>query len=162
VMQRRAAENLSASDRTLLNLLQTNFPRTSRPFAEIGRQVGLSEQEVLSRVQVLKESGVIRRIGGIFDSQKMGFISTLVALQVEEARLPAVAASVSSYNGVTHNYERQHTFNLWFTLVAASDEELRRILSEVEELPGVVSLRNLPAVRLFKIGVNFDLKEGDG
>jgi DNA-binding Lrp family transcriptional regulator len=159
--QNRAVDNLCAIDRELLNFIQINFPRTTRPFEEIGRRLGLSEAEVLNRVQALKAAGVIRRIGGIFASQKMGFASTLVALQVEEARLEEVAAVVSNYDGVTHNYARRHQFNLWFTLVAPSDEELQQILSEVEELPGVVALRNLPAVRVFKIGVNFDLNRGN-
>ncbi|HAP32794.1 MAG TPA: Lrp/AsnC family transcriptional regulator [Firmicutes bacterium] len=159
--QKHAADPLSAADRELLNLIQIDFPRTSRPFAELGRQLGLNEAEVLSRLKELKADGIIRRIGGIFASEKLGFVSTLVALQVEESVLEEVAAAVSSYDGVTHNYERRHKFNLWFTLVAASDEDLRRILNEVSRLPGVAALRNLPAVRLFKIGVNFDLSGGE-
>jgi DNA-binding Lrp family transcriptional regulator len=158
--QKHAADRLSATDRELLNLVQTEFPRTSRPFAELGRRLGLSEEQVLVRLQALKADGVIRRIGGIFASQQMGFVSTLVALQVEESALEEVAAAVSGYDGVTHNYERRHKFNLWFTLVAPSDEKLQQILGEVEKLPGVTALRNLPAVRLFKIGVNFDMQEG--
>lgn len=155
--QRNVAEPLSALDRSLLNMLQTGFPRVSRPFAELGRQLGMTEEEVLGRVAALKESGLIRRIGGIFDSQKMGFISTLVALEVETDKIGEVAAAVSSYQGVTHNYEREHEFNVWFTLVAASAEELQKTLDEIISLPGVLKLRNLPALRLFKIGVNFDL-----
>ncbi|MBS3946896.1 MAG: AsnC family transcriptional regulator [Dethiobacter sp.] len=155
--QRNVAEPLSTLDRSLLNMLQTGFPRVSRPFAELGRQLGMTEEEVLGRVAALKESGLIRRIGGIFDSQKMGFISTLVALEVETDKIGEVAATVSSYQGVTHNYEREHEFNVWFTLVAASAEELQKTLDEIISLPGVVKLRNLPALRLFKIGVNFDL-----
>jgi DNA-binding Lrp family transcriptional regulator len=159
--QKRAADRLSATDRELLNLVQTEFPRTSRPFAELGRRLGLSEEQVLVRLQALKADGVIRRIGGIFASQQMGFVSTLVALQVEESALEEVAAAVSGYDGVTHNYERRHKFNLWFTLVAPADEKLQQILGEVERLPGVTALRNLPAVKLFKIGVNFDLSGGE-
>jgi len=155
--QRNVAEPLSTLDRSLLNMLQTGFPRVSRPFAELGRQLGMTEEEVLGRVAALKESGLIRRIGGIFDSQKMGFISTLVALEVETDKIGEVAAAVSSYQGVTHNYEREHEFNVWFTLVASSAEELQKTLDEIISLPGVVKLRNLPALRLFKIGVNFDL-----
>ena len=158
--QNQTVDKLTATDRELLNLIQTDFPRTARPFADIGLQLGLTEAEVLKRVQALKADGLIRRIGGIFDSQKIGFASTLVALQVEEARLEEVSEAVSSHIGVTHNYERRHQFNLWFTLVAPSDEQLQQILSEVKKLPGVVALRNLPSVRFFKIGVNFDMKEG--
>lgn len=154
-----AANGLTQVDREILNIIQTRFPRTSRPFASVGSLLGLSEEEVLSRVAALKESGVVRRIGGIFDSQKLGFTSTLVALKVEEDKIEEVAALVSAYPGVTHNYQREHEFNVWFTLVTASQEEQERILDQVMGLPGVVKLRNLPALDLFKIGVNFDMSE---
>ncbi len=154
-----AAGNLTPLDRELLNLLQSDFPLTGRPFAALGERLGLGEEEVMSRVAALKESGIIRRIGGIFDSGKLGFTSTLVALQVEEGKLREVAAAVSAYAGVTHNYRREHEFNLWFTLVTSSAEERERTLKEIEALPGVRALRNLPALRLFKIGVNFDMWE---
>jgi len=159
--QTNVADTLSMLDRSLLNKLQAGFLRVPRPFAELGRQLGITEEEVLARVAALKESGLIRRIGGIFDSQKMGFASTLVALKVESEKVEEVAAAVSSYQGVTHNYERKHEFNVWFTLVAVSAEELQKTLDEIISLPGVVKLRNLPALRLFKIGVNFDLSGGE-
>lgn len=158
-MKHGAVNNLDPADREILNIIQTRFPRVSRPYAAIGAEVGLAEEDVLARVAALKDSGLVRRIGGIFASDKMGFTSTLVALKVEEARIEDVAAAVSAYPGVTHNYERAHEFNLWFTLVAASEEELHDILNSIMELDGVVKLRNLPALKLFKIGVNFDMSE---
>jgi DNA-binding Lrp family transcriptional regulator len=154
-----AADNLTPLDRELLNLLQSEFPLTGRPFAQLGGRLGLGEEEVIARVAALKECGVIRRIGGIFNSARLGFTSTLVALQVEEEKLCSVASAVSAYPGVTHNYRREHDFNLWFTLVTASGEELHRTLKEIESFPGVRVLRNLPALRLFKIGVNFDMTD---
>lgn len=148
---------LSPADRQLLNIIQTGFPYTSSPYAAVAAQMNIPEREVLERIAALKEKGIIRRIGGIFNSQKMGFSSTLVALRVEEGTVEKVAHAVNGYAGVTHNYQREHEFNLWFTLVTASDDELDRTLAEIAALPGVLKLRNLPAVKLFKIGVNFDM-----
>ncbi len=156
--QNSVANELSHLDREILNIIQTGFPLTSRPYAAVGEQLGVTEKEVLARVGVLKESGIIRRIGGIFDSKQLGFSSTLVALMVADGKLEEVARQVSDYPGVTHNYQRQHEFNLWFTLVTASASKMAEILTQIECLPGVLKLRNLPALRLFKIGVNFDMQ----
>lgn len=160
-MKHDAVSNLDPLDREILNIIQTRFPRVSRPYAAVGLEVGLNEEEVMSRVAALKESGLVRRIGGIFASDQMGFTSTLVALKVAEEKIEEVAGSVSAYPGVTHNYQRDHEFNLWFTLVAASEEELHQTLNTIMEFDGVVKLRNLPALKLFKIGVNFDMSEGE-
>lgn len=151
--------NLSSEDREILNILQSRFPLVARPFAAIAAETGLTEEEVIERVAALKESGIVRRIGGIFASDKMGFVSTLVALKVEEESIEKVAAAVSAYPGVTHNYQRQHEFNIWFTLVSESEQEMEETLDTIMKLPGVVKLRNLPALKLFKIGVNFDMSE---
>ncbi|EEG77740.1 siroheme decarboxylase subunit alpha [Dethiobacter alkaliphilus] len=156
---KQSAANLSGFDREILNILQSRYPLVSRPYAAIAQEVGLTEEEVMKRVATLKESGLVRRIGGIFDSQKMGFSSTLVALKVQEDKTDAVAQAVSAYPGVTHNYQRAHEFNVWFTLVTRSEEELQKTLNEIMDLDGVVKLRNLPALNLFKIGVNFDMSE---
>lgn len=158
-MKHDAVSKLEPVDRHILNIIQTRFPLVPRPYAAIAREVGLAEGDVLSRVAALRDAGIVRRIGGIFDSQKMGFSSTLVALKVEEDKIDEVAAAVSAYPGVTHNYQREHEFNVWFTLVTGSEEEQHQILNDVMELPGVLKLRNLPALKLFKIGVNFDMWE---
>lgn len=154
-----ALSKLDPADRAILNIIQTRFPLVSRPYAAVAGEVGLSEAEVLSRVAALKAAGIIRRIGGIFASDQLGFSSTLVALKVEAEKLEAVALAVSAYPGVTHNYERAHEFNLWFTLVSQTPAELEQILNEIMRLDGVFKLRNLPALKLFKIGVNFELTE---
>jgi len=158
-MKSAALNNLDPADRAILNIIQTRFPLASRPYAAMAAEVGLSEAEVLTRVAALKAIGLIRRIGGIFASDKMGFSSTLVALKVAEAKIEAVAFAVSAYPDVTHNYQRAHEFNLWFTLVCQTPAEMEQILNKIMQLEGVLKLRNLPALRLFKIGVNFDLTE---
>jgi len=158
-MKHAALKLLDTTDRAILNLIQTGFPLVSRPYAVVAAEVGLSEAEVLTRVDALKAAGIIRRIGGIFASDKLGFSSTLVALKVAEEKLETVAFNVSAYPGVTHNYRRAHEFNLWFTLVSQTPAEMEQILSSIIGLDGVLKLRNLPALKLFKIGVNFDLAE---
>jgi DNA-binding Lrp family transcriptional regulator len=158
-MKHGAVNNLSLQDREILNIIQTRFPRVTRPFAAIAEEVGISEEDVLSRIAALKDSGLVRRIGGIFASDKMGFTSTLVALKVEEDKIEEVASAISAYPGVTHNYQRAHDFNVWFTLVTTSEKELLKTLNTIMEMDGVVKLRNLPALKLFKIGVNFDMSE---
>lgn len=158
-MKQSAASNLSSADREILNIIQTRYPVVSRPYAAIAKEVGLSEDEVMNRIEALKETGLVRRIGGIFDSQKMGFSSTLVALKVQKDKVDAVGEAVSAYAGVTHNYQRAHEFNVWFTLVTRSEDELQKTLNAIMDFDGVVKLRNLPAINLFKIGVNFDMSE---
>ncbi|MBS4007331.1 MAG: AsnC family transcriptional regulator [Clostridium sp.] len=158
-MKSAALNKLDPADRAILNIIQTRFPLVSRPYAAVAAEVGLTEAEVLTRVTALKEAGIIRRIGGIFASDKLGFSSTLVALKVAAEKIEAVALAVSAYPGVTHNYERAHEFNLWFTLVSRTETELEQVLNEIMCLDGVLKLRNLPALKLFKIGVNFDLTE---
>ncbi len=157
-MQTSKDKELSPLDKKILNAVQKDFPLTSRPFQEIAIKVGSTETEVLSRIRQLRERGIIRRLGGVFDSQKLGFVSTLVALRVAPKQLDEVGAKISSLPGVTHNYQRDHTFNLWFTLVCPDRKELEANLAAVERYPGVEKLRNLPALQLFKIGVNFKME----
>lgn len=148
---------LTSLDRAILNVIQAGFPISPRPFRNVADQVGSTEEEVLARVKELKERKIIRRLGGVFDSQKMGFVSTLVALQAAPESLEPVAEQISALPGVTHNYQREHQFNLWFTLTSPLMEELEQTLTAIEALPGVTKLRRLPALRLFKIGVNLKL-----
>ncbi len=148
---------LSPLDRIILNLIQKEFPLHHRPFQALAELAGCTEEEALESVKALREKGIIRRVGAVFDSQKLGFVSTLVALQAVPEKLEEIAVRVSALAGVTHNYQRDHAFNLWFTLTCQTQEELFRTLAEMETLPGVVKLRSLPALRLFKIGVYFKL-----
>lgn len=148
---------MDETDRNLLNLIQSDFPICSRPFKVIGERLGISEQEALERVSALKASGVIRRIGGSFDSRRLGFYSTLCAARVSEEKLQQFNEVINSYPGVTHNYTREHPFNIWFTFIAQSEEEVLRALKEISQKTGVKEIVNLPARRTFKIRVNFEL-----
>lgn len=143
-------------DRKILNIVQANFPIVERPFQMLAEQVGTSEEEALKRTSDLIDSGVIRQIGPVFDSQKLGYKSTLVAMAVPSAQLDEVAQIVNRYSEVTHNYGREDHYNLWFTLIVSSQNRIEEILCEIREKTGVDRILNLPAQRLFKVKVEFN------
>lgn len=151
--------NMDTLDKELLTLVQSNFPITPRPFKELALNLGTTEEDVLVRLERLKEKGIIRRIGAIFDSKKLGYFSTLCAIKVPESRVDEVAKIINSYPGVTHNYLRVHDYNMWFTLIAPTAEEVEKILEEMRQRTGIKDLINLPAINFFKIKVNFNLNE---
>jgi DNA-binding Lrp family transcriptional regulator len=111
----------------------------------------------LPAAAILKERGVIRKLGAVFDPEQMGFTTLLVAMKVAEDQLEAVARQVSRFRAVTHNYQREHAYNLWFTIVAPSQEEADRVCKEAAALPGVEAAHKLPALRRFKVHVQFDV-----
>jgi DNA-binding Lrp family transcriptional regulator len=150
-------QELDDLDRAILNEIQSNFPLVPRPYAEMGRRVGAGEAEVLTRVQALHEAGIIRRIGANFTSRKLGYTSTLCAARVPPENLESFAAVVNRYPGVTHNYLRKHRFNVWFTLIAASEARLADILREIRETSGATEILSLPAKEVFKIKVDFPM-----
>jgi DNA-binding Lrp family transcriptional regulator len=145
-------------DRRILDIIQSGFPLTPRPYADVGRQVGLTEAETLARVRRLRQLGVIRRIGASFNSRGLGWTSTLCAARVPEDKLEAFIQEVNRHPEVTHNYLRNHECNVWFTLIAENVERVEDILREVEAASGVRVL-NLPAEKLFKIKVDFSMAD---
>ena len=153
----RAAVSLDESDRLLLNEMQAGIPIVERPYRALGERVGLSESEVLSRVDRLRAVRVIRQIGGIFDTTSLGYQSTLVAARCPADRLETAAAIINAHPGVTHNYERNHAFNLWYTVAVPPASDLRATVECLHALSAVETSRILPALRVFKIGVNFDV-----
>ena len=144
-------------DKTILNRIQTRFPLTTRPFKAIARELGMTEDEVLTRVSRLKESGIIRRIGGNFVPGKVGFVSTLCTAQVPEEKVELFARTVNTFSGVTHNYLRENSFNVWFTFIAPSMDVIRDNLARISEKTDVKRILNLPATHVFKIKAKFDL-----
>ena len=144
-------------DKKILNAIQINFPLVHRPFEELGKSLGLKEEDVISRIKRLQKEGAIRRIGPIISTKKTGGMSTLVAMKVPPERVDEVAGIINGYEEVSHNYLRPADFNIWFTLSAESGERVNEILNELSEKTGC-ELRNLPTKRLFKIGVKFNIK----
>ncbi|WP_461208347.1 siroheme decarboxylase subunit alpha [Desulfocurvus sp. DL9XJH121] len=147
-------------DRRILDMIQSGFPLEPRPYAVMGEALGASEDEVLSRVRGLKESGVIRRIGGNFQSAKLGWHSTLCAARVPEEKFEAFVAEVNAHTGVTHNYLRDHEFNVWFTFIGEDPETVQATLKEITAATGVEILY-LPATKIFKIKVDFNMGSKD-
>jgi DNA-binding Lrp family transcriptional regulator len=142
-------------DRKIINEIQKHFPITSRPYAEIGKRFGLSEVEVLERIRFLKESGYIRRIGANFNSDKLGFVSTLCAARVPEESVNGFVKLVNRYKGVTHNYKRRDDFNIWFTFIAPTMADIEKSLTEIKQKTGIYEIYSFPATKTFKIEVKF-------
>ena len=138
-------------DRSILNQIQSDFPITPRPYRSVAEELGLTEDEVLARIRRLKKSGIIRRIGGNFTPEKLGFVSTLCAAKVPEEKISQFAQVVNRYPGVTHNYRRENKYNIWFTFIAPSMEEISASLKQIAVETGVTEILNLPATRVFKI-----------
>lgn len=142
-------------DKAILRAVQSRLPIHERPFLKLGEELGLSEDEVLSRLKALKDRGIIRRIGGNFSSASLGWASTLCAARVPEERLAAFVAAVNAYPGVTHNYRRRHAYNVWFTFIAENMETIDANLARLAGDTGVDDILSLPAEKLFKIQVDF-------
>ena len=145
------------TDRVILNRIQSDFPITSRPYLTIAGDLGLSENDVIKRLAMLKENKIIRRIGGNFVPEKLGFVSTLCAAKVEEDQIDLFASIVNQYHGVTHNYKRDSEFNIWFTFIAHSMEEIEKNLENISQKTGIKDIINLPATKVYKIKAHFDL-----
>ncbi len=148
---------MDAMDKAILNRIQSDFPICSRPFHAIGEELGLSGEAVIARVQALKEAGIIRRIGGNFSPDKLGFVSTLCAAKVPAEQVDAFAGVVNRYPGVTHNYTRDNSYNVWFTFIAPSMAEIQANLEAIIQETGVSDILNLPSSRVFKIKAQFEL-----
>jgi DNA-binding Lrp family transcriptional regulator len=148
---------LDSIDKAILNRIQSDFPIEARPYQSIARELNLTEQQVLEHVQALKDTGVIRRIGGNFVPHKVGFVSTLCAAKVPEDQIEAFAAVVNKYTGVTHNYQRENDLNIWFTFIAPSRETIEQNLAKISRQTGVETILNLPATKVFKIKAQFDI-----
>jgi len=148
---------IDATDKQIINRIQSDFPIAARPFHTIAADLGLEEKDVLQRVARLRESGIIRRIGGNFVPEKLGYVSTLCAASVPEDKLAHFKKVVNGYTGVTHNYRRENHFNVWFTFIAPSRDIIQQNLEEISRQTGVERILNLPATRVYKIKAEFTL-----
>ncbi len=148
---------MDATDKAILNRIQSNFPVSSRPYAVIADEFDISEDEVINRVQRLKSIGIIRRIGGNFVPGKLGYVSTLCSGKVPEDKIESFARAVNQYTGVTHNYVRENDYNVWFTFIAPSMELIKKNLTAISLKTGIADIINLPATHVFKIKAHFNL-----
>jgi DNA-binding Lrp family transcriptional regulator len=154
-------QELDEIDKKLLNDIQWVFPLVDRPYLEIAGKHGLTEDEVMRRIASLKEVGMIRQINAIFDTRRLGYKSALIAFAVKPEKLDAVADKVNEHPGVSHNYERNHEYNMWFTLAVPPDSDMKEELERMAALDGVVKYRLLPTIKMYKIGVKLDMVNDD-
>lgn len=145
-------------DKRILWELQNDFPVCQRPYDVIAQRLGLSEEEVWMRTKKLLDSGLIRRIGASFDSRKLGFSSTLAAVRVSQEMVDRAEEVIGRYDQVTHSYLRDDEFNIWFTVIAETTEDIARILGEIRTELGLAAddVMNLPADEVFKLDTRFD------
>lgn len=149
---------LDEIDKRLLQLVQDEFPITRRPWAKLGDKLNITGEEVLSRLRRLRNEGVIRKIGPVIDARKVGLnASTLAAMRVPKNEIERVAKIINEYEIVSHNYLREHEYNLWFTIMTSNEGELRKILREIAQRTGIqeTDVLDLPTIRRFKIDVRF-------
>jgi DNA-binding Lrp family transcriptional regulator len=149
--------NIDDTDRAILNRIQSDFPIDPRPYLVVARELGITEKKVLQRVARLKKTGIIRRIGGNFVPGKLGFVSTLCAARVPEEKIELFTRTVNRYPGVTHNYQRDNKFNVWFTFIAESMDEIDANLAQITAETGVKDILNMPATKVYKIKAHFNI-----
>jgi DNA-binding Lrp family transcriptional regulator len=151
---------LTELQKKLCNELQKGLPICSRPFAEIANDLNCDEKMVLQQIRELKNAGIIRRFRALINYRALGMVSTLVAAHAPQENLQAVAEAVNSLDGVSHNYLRDHYYNLWFTLQAQTAAQIDLTLSSLSGRFGI-DFHSLPVKRTFKLAVRFDAQSED-
>ncbi len=146
-------------DRKLLDITQREFPIDAAPYAKIAERLGIDERDVLRRLEKMRSGGLLRRVGASLNPRTLGYTSTLAAARVPRDQLEEAAEYINRFPQVTHNYERDDEFNLWFTVIARDTDEITDILKDIRAHTAVAEIIDLPATQIFKIDVKFDLKE---
>ena len=156
-----SAVPLDELDKRLLNLLQGSFPIAPRPYTAVAELAGVEEEEVLTRTRRLLDERIIREITPIFDTRVLGYSSMLVAAKVDPENPWRAAKIINSHPGVSHNYLRDHDFNIWFTIATepGSPLGLDGTLDVLQRLTGAESVRQLPTLRLFKIRMDLEMEK---
>ncbi len=139
----------------LLDLIQAEFPLSGEPYAELGQRLGISQDEVVKRIRQLKARGVIREIGPVLDSRRLGYQTTLVAMKVSPDYLYGASQIINQHPGISHGYEREHHFNLWFTLSMPPEADLETEIQCLSKATGAETAFSLPVLKQFKIGTHF-------
>lgn len=144
---------MNKKERAILNLMQDGIPLVSRPFKVIAEKLGTSEEEAFEIFSGLKNRGLIRRFGGIVNIAELGIASTLIGVKVADEHIQKVAEQINALTGVTHNYQREDAYNLWFTLMEKTPEKLAYQISIIEKIDEVQALINLPSKNKYKTKV---------
>jgi DNA-binding Lrp family transcriptional regulator len=151
------SRELDVVDKELLNLIQVAFPLEPQPYATLGDKLGITEADVIARLAALKEDKIIRQISMIFDTRALGYKSSLIASRAPEGRVDEVADVISQHPGVSHNYRRNHEFNIWWTIAVPPDSSLEEHVQAVHDLAGAEATRIMQTIKMFKIGVDLDM-----
>lgn len=151
--------HLDNVDRSLLNLIQAGFPLTQEPYVDLAQRLDTSSDEVVQRIAQLKKRGIIRMIGPVLDSRSLGYQTTLVAMKVAKTELGKAEQAIAGHPGVSHGYEREHQFNVWFTLALPQASDIETELKQLTRFTGAEAAFSLPAIKVFKIGAYFDMDE---
>ena len=152
---------LDEADKILLQILQDDFPLTTRPWDTLAKGLGTTTEDVMRRVKRLKEKGVIRRIGPVLETDRVGLTArTLVLMKVPPEKMEEVAGIVNGFKEVTHNYERDHEYNLWFTLITPNQKRLKEALASIIDTTGIPrdDVLDLPVTERYKIGVRYKFR----
>ena len=149
------ADELDATDRAILNALQSGCPLSPRPFAEAGAALGVTEDELIARIGRLKEKGAVTRFGPFYDIEAMGGAFCLCAMSVPQDRFEDVVQIVNAHPEVAHNYERSHKLNMWFVLACETQDGIEKVASAIERETGLAVLR-FPKLQEFFIGFRVD------
>jgi len=150
---------LDALSRRLLGLLQSEFPLSREPYADLGAKLGIGGNGVISLIQEMKAKGIVRQIGPVLDARKLGYQSTLVALKVEKARIARAEQFIADHPGISHGYQREHEFNIWVTLAIPPGADLKSELEDMSSRTGAEAIFSLAAVKVFKLRTNFGADE---
>lgn len=155
---RQPGPPLHATTRALLDLMQDEFPLVERPYAALGERLGLTEAQVLEHLAEARAAGVVRQVCAIYDTKALGYSSALVAMRIAPDRLARGVAVLNAHPGVSHNYRRNHEFNVWFTVAMPPGHDLAAVIDRLHVLAGAESTRPMPTLHLFKIAVTLDMQ----
>ena len=146
-------------DGQILEALQNEFPLSICPYAILAEKLGVSEDELWGRIEKLLQDGVIRRIGASLDSRKLGFSSTLAAVSVDAEHVERAAEVIGKFFEVTHSYQRNDEFNIWFTIIACDEVRIGEVLEQIRSELSLDESKvlNLPMTRLFKLDARFEI-----
>jgi len=148
-------DSIKKNDSKFLSVIQDEFPIIERPFRAIAEYIGWTEKEVISAIESLMDEDIIRTFGPVFDPKKLGYTNTLVAASVEQSHIAELSTAILDIREITHNYQRDHELNMWFTITAHDNEIMDSIIKRVEKFPGVKKVLNLPVTKIFKIRAVF-------
>jgi DNA-binding Lrp family transcriptional regulator len=146
---------MDAADRAIVNQLQGDFPVCERPYAEAATKLGLTEDELLQRLDTLLENGTLTRFGPMYHAERLGGALTLAAMKIPDADFERVAEIVNRFPEVAHNYAREHAFNMWFVLATEAPERIEEVIGEIERATGY-RVYNMPKLEEFFVGLRFE------